>query len=162
MPLLEMLGEKATHPLLHRIVTLISRDESRHMAFGILFITSYLQSAPPDERYAFARTWLSRIFQVSEDAFAPHALRLAKNWLQKAGAADPKALGDAMWEENKFASEADRPEALTGRRVDQLLAVARRVGLLAPDILKTLELREHPLVLRALRTPQAQIETAPA
>ena len=154
MPLLDKLEEKATHPLLKRIVHLISRDESRHMAFGLFFVTEFLRASPPEAGRAFARYWLGRILQVFDDPYAPHALRLMKKWLGNAGAADPERLGERMWEERGLLCEADRPEALTGRRVHQLLSVARQAGLLAPDILEAVGLSDHPLILGALRSPQ--------
>ena len=154
MPLLEKLEEKATHPLLQRIAHLISRDESRHMAFGLFFVTDFLRRSPPESRYAFARYWLSRILQVFNDPYAPHALRLMKKWLGNAGAADPERLGERMWEERGLLREEDRPEALTGRRMHHLLNASRQAGLLAPDILEAVGLSGHPLLLSALRAPQ--------
>jgi hypothetical protein len=153
MPLLDKLEEKATHPLLKRIVHLISRDESRHMAFGLFFVTEFLRTAPPESRRAFAHYWLSRILQVFDDPYAPHALRLMKKWLGNAGAADPERLGERMWEERGLLRAEDRPETLTGRRVHQLLSVARQTGLLAPNILEAVGLSRHPVILGALRTP---------
>ena len=45
MSIFEGLREDATHPLLRRIIELITRDESRHMGFGVLYIAEWMRAA---------------------------------------------------------------------------------------------------------------------
>ena len=46
MSIFESLREDATHPLLRRIIELITRDESRHMGFGVLYIAEWMRRQP--------------------------------------------------------------------------------------------------------------------
>ena len=43
MNIFEGLRREATHPLLRRIIELITRDESRHMGFGVLYIAERMR-----------------------------------------------------------------------------------------------------------------------
>ena len=61
MSIFEALRQDATHPLLRRIIELITRDESRHMGFGVLYIAEWMRRQPLDRRIAFARRWLGQI-----------------------------------------------------------------------------------------------------
>ena len=60
MSIFEGLREHATHPLLRRIIELITRDESRHMGFGVLYVAEWMRQQPPENRIAFARAWLGQ------------------------------------------------------------------------------------------------------
>jgi hypothetical protein len=147
MPLFERLAEKAVHPLLRDIVTLINRDESRHVAFGVLYVAEYLEHASREERLAFARRWLPRILGILSDR-GPGYPRLTMARLRAAGVDDAEAVALRMAEEQR---ELDRDEsAEASRRVPHLLTSARRAGLLAPDLLGPLGLADHPLVRSAL------------
>ncbi|MCS6797160.1 MAG: ferritin-like domain-containing protein [Myxococcota bacterium] len=42
-------------PLLHRIIELVTRDESRHVAFGVTYMESFVRGLPRDEVEARAR-----------------------------------------------------------------------------------------------------------
>jgi hypothetical protein len=153
MPLFESLVKHARDPLLKQIVTLITRDESRHIAFGILYVERYLANASTEDRLAFARLWLPQIIGALEDRPGGQlALRVAGR-LRKAGADDPEGLAQRMREEQPEIDKRDRQEVVTGRRIPQLLSSARRAGLLVPDILRPLDLLDHPLVGGALRRP---------
>ena len=150
MRLFESMVEHARNPLLKKVVTLITRDESRHMAFGVLYVKSYLSQVDPDERLAFARQWLPRILQTLDDRPGPRMAERMARRLAKAGATDPEDLAQRMRIEQQVISEADREEARTGRRVPHLLTSARRAGLMTPELLDALELTEHPLIRGAL------------
>jgi hypothetical protein len=154
MPIFERLAEKATHPLLADIVRLINRDESRHVAFGVLYVAEYLQASSPDERQAFARRWLPRIVGILRDR-GPGVPRLTTARLRAAGVADAEAVALRMAEEQREIDREERAADAAGRRVPHLLGSARRAGLLAPDLLGPLGLADHPLVLRALHAPAA-------
>src|SRR6266850_1573606 len=60
MSIFEGLREHATHPLLRRIIELITRDESRHMGFGVLYVAEWMQQQKQPKRVAFARAWLAQ------------------------------------------------------------------------------------------------------
>ena len=46
MDIFESIRTHARTPLLRDILTLITRDESRHMGFGILYVAEWMRSAP--------------------------------------------------------------------------------------------------------------------
>jgi hypothetical protein len=150
MPLFESLARQARDPTLKQIVTLITRDESRHVAFGVLYVERYLQDVSIDDRMAFARLWLPQIIGTLEDRPGPRMVLRVSQRLRKAGADDPEGLAQRMGEEQQGINARDRQEVVTGRRVPQLLASSRRAGLLAPDILEALDLADHPLIRGAM------------
>jgi hypothetical protein len=154
MPLFERLAAQARNPLLRRIVTLITRDESRHVAFGVLYVEQYLRGASEEGRVAFAREWLPQILQALADRPGPRMVRRTEERLRRAGADDPGGLAQRMWEEQKLLDDAEEART-SGRRLPHLLSSARRAGLLAPDILSALDLGEHPLIRRALEASPA-------
>src|SRR5262247_3787346 len=61
MGIFEGLRRDATHPLLRRILELITRDESRHMGFGVLYIAERMRTESLEWRIGFARRWLGQI-----------------------------------------------------------------------------------------------------
>src|SRR6185436_17997694 len=71
MTIFEGLREHATHPLLRRIIELITRDESRHMGFGVLYVAEWMRTQPQAERLAFARHWLAQILGTLMDKPGP-------------------------------------------------------------------------------------------
>ncbi len=150
MPLFERLAAHATHPLLAGIVSRINRDESRHVAFGVLYVAEYLRRAAPDERVAFARRWLPQIAGILGDG-GPAFPRLTAARLQRAGVADPEDVAARMRDEQRELDRLERAEVPAGRRVPHLLTSARRAGLLAPELLAASGLVGHPLVLAALQ-----------
>lgn len=155
MPIFDSLVEQATQPLLRDIAYLIRRDESRHVAFGVLYITDLLRRAEPDERLAFAGRWLPRILDFLEDRPGPIMRARMAARLGRAGAADAEGLAARMLEEEQTL-EDDRKQAMrSGRKVPTLLASCRKAGLLAPEILEALDLADHPLVRGALGSSEA-------
>jgi hypothetical protein len=56
-----------------------------------------------------------------------------------------------MLEEQHELNVADLAEVAAGRKVPHLLKSARRAGLLKPEILEALNVRDHPLVRGALQ-----------
>src|SRR5262249_9197779 len=61
MSIFEGIRREATHPVLRRILELITRDESRHMGFGVLYIAERMRREPLEWRLAFARRWMGQI-----------------------------------------------------------------------------------------------------
>lgn len=153
MRLFERMAEQATHPLLRDIVTLIKRDEARHMGFGVLYVAEHMKGLDVAGRFAFAREWLPRIIAILDRPLGRIAALRATVRLRRAGVDDPEGLAQRMLEEQGALSQEDRIEATSGRRVSHMLTSCRRAGLLAPDILETLGLEEHPLIRGALRAP---------
>jgi hypothetical protein len=153
MPLFERMAEQATHPLLRDIVTLINRDESRHVAFGVLYVEQWLKRAKPDDRLEFAKHWLGRIVGILSDTARRGAPRRTEARLRRIGVDDPEGIAARMAEEQGSLDAEEREARRSGRRVPHLLTSARRAGLLADDLLEPLGLRDHPLVRGALRAP---------
>jgi hypothetical protein len=152
MDLFESIRTHARHPLLRDLLTLITRDESRHMGFGVLYVAEWMRSHSLEERIGFAGRWLGQILFAVSDQPGPLMLGRLIRRMQEAGVDDAEASRAALLREQQTANAADRTEVLAGRRIPQLLKSARRAGLLAPDILDALGLREHPMVGVALRT----------
>jgi hypothetical protein len=150
MDLFESIRHHARHPLLRELLTLITRDESRHMGFGILYIAEWLRTHPLEERIAFARRWLPQILFSATDQPGPIMLARLQRRLREAGV-DGDALGPALLREQQAINAAGRAEALAGRRLPQLMKSARRAGLLDVDILEALALRDHPLIRATLQ-----------
>jgi hypothetical protein len=154
MSIFEALRQDATHPLLRRIIELITRDESRHMGFGVLYIAEWLRRQPLDRRIAFARPWLSQILGSLLDRPGPIFLARVVRRLRDAGVADAERLAPQMLREQQEINAAELNEAVAGVKVPHLLKSARRVGLLAPEILEAIDFGSHPLIRGALRSPE--------
>jgi hypothetical protein len=151
MNIFEGLRDNATHPLLRRIIELITRDESRHMGFGVLYLAEWLHRQPLDRRIAFARSWLGQILASILDRPGPIFLQRVLRRLRDAGVADAERLAPQMLREQQEINAAELADAVAGKKVPHLLKSARRVGLLEPEILAALDFGRHPLVLGALR-----------
>src|SRR6476646_2393636 len=130
MSIFESLRDSATHPLLRRIIELITRDESRHMGFGVLYIAEWLRRQPLDRRIAFARSWLSQILGSLLDRPGPIFLARVVRRLRDAGVADAERVAPQMLREQQEINAAELDEAVAGAKVPHLLKSARRVGLL--------------------------------
>jgi hypothetical protein len=152
MGIFEGLQRHARHPLLRDIVTLITRDESRHMGFGVLYVTEWMRQHSPDERVAFARRWLGQILSVLMDQPGPLVLRRVLQRMREAGVDNADALGPQLLHEQRAVNAAEANEVLSGRRIPHLLKSARRAGLLHPEILESLGLEQHPLVVAVQRS----------
>lgn len=150
MSIFEALREHATHPLLRRIIELITRDESRHMGFGVLYVAEWMRQQPTETRVAFARVWLGQILGSLTDKPGPIFLARVIRRLHDAGVANAEALGPQMLREQREINAAELADAASGAKVPHLLKCARRAGLLAPDILDALGLAEQPLIRGAL------------
>jgi len=153
MSIFEGLRQHATHPLLRRIIELITRDESRHMGFGVLYVAEWMRGQAPPRRLAFARHWLAQILGSLMDMPGPIFLSRVVRRLRDAGVKDAESLGQAMLREQRELNRAELAEAAAGARVPHLLKNARRAGLLDPDILDALGLENEPLIRGALRAP---------
>ena len=149
MDIFDGIRTHATHPLLRQLLTLVVRDESRHMGFGILYVAEYLRSHDRDARIDFARRWLGQILFAATDQPGPIMLRRVLHRLREAGV-DADALAPALLREQQVVNARERDEALSGRRLPQLMKSARRAGLLDPDIIDTLGIAQHPMVRATL------------
>lgn len=153
MGIFEGLQRHARHPLLRAIITFITRDESRHMGFGVLYVAEWMRQHALDERIAFARRWLGQILSVLTDQPGPLMLARLLARLREAGVDNADALGPQMLREQQAVNATEAAEVLSGRRIPHLLKSARRAGLLQPEIVEALGLGRHPLVLAVQRSP---------
>jgi len=156
MGIFEGIQRHARHPLLRDIITLVTRDESRHMGFGILYVAEWMRQHTLDEQIGFARRWLGQIVGVVMDQPGPLMLSRVVQRMREAGVDNADQLGTQMLREQQHINTAEAADVLAGRRVPHLLRSARRAGLLKPEILEALGLATHPLLVAALRhTPAA-------
>ncbi|HJQ84557.1 MAG TPA: ferritin-like domain-containing protein [Candidatus Binatia bacterium] len=151
MSIFEALRQDATHPLLRRIIELITRDESRHMGFGVLYLAEWMRRQPLDRRIAFARRWLGQILGALLDRPGPIMLHRLVRRLREAGVTDVESLAPRLLREQREINAAELAEAASGQKVPHLLKSARRAGLLEPEILEALGLASQPLIRGALR-----------
>ena len=150
MDIFDRIYRHARNPLLKEILGLITRDESRHMGFGILYIADWMRERPFEDRIRFARRWLGQILFSAGDQPGPIMLSRLVRRLHEAGISDVERLAPQMLNEQREINAAALAEATSGRRVPQLLKSARRVGMLDEPILAALDLADHPLVRGAL------------
>jgi hypothetical protein len=152
MGIFDGIRREATHPLLRRILELITRDESRHMGFGVLYIAEWMHRQPLEGRIAFARHWLGQILGTLLDRPGPIMLARLIRRLREAGMADAEALAPRLLREQEEINAAELAEAAAGVKVPHLLKSARRAGLLEPEILEALGLSRQPLIRGALQS----------
>jgi hypothetical protein len=155
MNIFEGIHKHARHPLLRNLLGLITRDESRHMGFGILYVGEWMRSHALDEQIAFARRWLGQILSVVTDRPGPIMLSRVVQRLQEAGVDRADELAPQMLREQQQINAAEQEELVSGRKVPHLLKSARRAGLLRAEILEALGLQAHPVVRAALRASDA-------
>lgn len=151
MNIFEGIKRDATHPLLRRILELITRDESRHMGFGVLYVAEWMRTHPFEDRLAFARAWLGQILGTILDRPGPIMLARVVRRLRDAGVVDAERLAPQMLREQEELNAADVAAMASGQRVPHVMKSARRAGLLEADLLDALGLTEQPLVQAALR-----------
>jgi hypothetical protein len=151
MSIFEGLRDHATHPLLRRIIELITRDESRHMGFGVLYVAEWMRQQPATKRVGFARYWLSQILGTLMDKPGPILLSRVIRRLREAGVSDAQSLASAMLAEQQAINAQEIADAASGIAVPHLLKNARRAGLLEPDILDALGIASQPLIRGALK-----------
>jgi hypothetical protein len=157
MNIFEGIRREATNPLLRRILDLITRDESRHMGFGVLYVAERMRREPMEWRIAFARRWLAQILGSLLDRPGPIFLGRVIRRLREAGVKDADTLAPRMLREQHEINAAELADAASGAAVPQLLKSARRAGLLEPEILEALDLTSQPLIRGALRaTPEPE------
>jgi len=146
MTIFENLVQYARHPLLKRVVSLITRDESRHIGFGVLYVGEWMRQQPLETQIRFARRWLGQILGAVGDR--PGSLMLSRlvERLRDAGVANPEALGRRLLQEQQEINAAEDRAVLSGRKLPHLLKNARHAGLLKPEIVAALGLQNHPLV----------------
>jgi hypothetical protein len=152
MDIFESIRTHARHPLLRDLLGLITRDESRHMGFGVLYVAEWMRTHAPAERLAFARRWLGQMLFAATDQPGPIMLRRLIRRLHEAGVDDADALAPRLLREQEEVNARNRADAVAGRRIPQVMKSARRAGLLERDILEELGLTNHPLIEATLRT----------
>lgn len=153
MNMFESIQKHARHPLLRDIITFITRDESRHMGFGILYVAEWMRTHSLDEQIDFARPWLGQILMIVTDKPGPLMLSRLAQRLQEAGVDNLDEIAPRMLQEQQEINAADIAEMKAGRQMPHLLKSARRAGLLKPEILEAMGLSENPIVRAALREP---------
>ena len=150
MNLFESMQRHARNPLLREIITLITRDESRHMGFGVLYIAEWMRTHSLDEQIDFARPWLGQILMIVTDRPGPLMLSRMTQRLSEIGVDYDAAQ---MLHEQQSINAAEIADMKSGKKVPHLLKSARRAGLLKPEILEALGIAEHPVVRAAIREP---------
>lgn len=153
MNLFESMQKHARNPLLREIITLITRDEARHMGFGVLYIAEWMRTHSLDEQIDFARPWLGQILMIVTDRPGPLMLSRMAQRLQEIGVDFDAAQ---MLREQQSINAVEINEMKTGQKIPHLMKSARRAGLLKPEILEALGVAEHPIVKAAIREPHAQ------
>lgn len=154
MTIFEGIEQHATNPLLKKILHLITRDESRHMGFGILYLEDWLSHQPLDERIRFAGRWLPQIVESVCDKPGPILLSRVVQRLRELGVDNVEALAVQMLNEQRKLNEIDVARMVSGETVPQLLKSARRAGLLAPELLEAFGYDSHPVVRGALKASE--------
>jgi len=156
MGIFENIQKHARHPLLRGIITLITRDESRHMGFGVLYVSEWMRSHSLDQQIDFARAWLGQILMVVTDKPGPLMLSRTVQRLREIGVDNIAEIAPQMLQEQQAINAAEIAEMKSGRHVPHLMKSARRAGLLKPEILEALGLSEHPIAKAAIRDPGAE------
>jgi P-aminobenzoate N-oxygenase AurF len=150
MDIFDGIQHQATNPLLRDILALVTRDESRHMGFGILYVEKWMREHSPEDRIRFAHRWLGQVLAIVMDKPGPIMLARVIRRLREVGVDDAESLAPAMLEEQRTINEAELAAAASGERVPQLLKSCRRAGLLEPEILDALGIADQPLIRGAL------------
>jgi hypothetical protein len=154
MGIFESIQKHARNPLLRSIITLITRDESRHMGFGVLYVAEWMRTHSLDEQINFARPWLGQILMIITDKPGPLMLSRLAQRLREFGVGNLEEITPRMLQEQQVLNAEEIAEMKSGRHVPHLMKSARRAGLLKPEILEALGLSEHPIVRAAIRDPQ--------
>lgn len=153
MNLFESIQRHSRHPLLKTILTLITRDESRHMGFGVLYIAEWMRTRPLDDQILFAQRWLTQILMVVTDQPGPLLLSRVIRRLKEAGYEKADELAPKMLSEQREINSSEMADLVSGRKIPHLLKSARRAGLLKPEILEAVGLQDQPLIKAAQRSP---------
>ena len=132
MDIFESIRTHARLPLLRDLLTLITRDESRHMGFGVLYVAEWMRtpraatSASPSRAAGSDRSCSPPPTSRGRSCSARVLRRL-----REAGVDNADALGPQLLREQQAINAAARAEALAGQRIPQVMKSARRAGLLA-------------------------------
>lgn len=156
MNMFENIANHATHPLLRDILLLITRDESRHMGFGVLYIAEWMKQHSPDERLAFAQRWLGQILSITTDQPGPLMLSRVVQRMQEVGYDKASELAPQMLAEQREINAVAMQDMVSGKKLPHLLKSARRAGLLAPEITEALGIARHPLVMATVREVKSE------
>jgi hypothetical protein len=151
MGMFESIQRHARNPLLRSIITLITRDESRHMGFGVLYVAEWMRTQPLDEQIKFARVWLGQMLMLATDKPGPIMLARLVERLQEAGVDNAASLAPQLLQEQQAINAAEIDDLKTGRQVPHLMKSARRAGLLKPEIIEALGLQDNPFIRAAVR-----------
>ena len=151
MNIFESLQSKATHPLLKRILTLITRDESRHMGFGVLYIEEWLRQQSFEDQVEFAGRWLPQIVGTVLDRPGPIMLSRVVWRMRECDIDNADELGARMLREQQEIDRTELDSICQAERVPHLLKNARRVGIMRPEILEELGVSDHPIIVGTLR-----------
>jgi ribonucleotide reductase beta subunit family protein with ferritin-like domain len=146
MSIFDGLIRHARNPLLRRIVSLITRDESRHIGFGVLYVAEWMRAQPLEAQTRFAGRWLGQILGTLSDRPGPILLARLIRRLGEAGIDQPENLAPRLLAEQQEVNAAEAAEVLSGRKLPHLLKSARRAGLLKAEILEALSIQNHPLI----------------
>ena len=149
MNIFEGIHDHATNPLLRDILAFITRDESRHMGFGVLYLAQWMEDATREERIAFAQSWLPRILFTITDRPGPLLCRQIVRRIEEAGYSDAAKLAPDLLSEQQELNARDHALLLSGQKPSHLLKSAKNVGLLEPEIVEALGLQDHELVRAA-------------
>ena len=107
MNIFEASAAPRANPLLRDIITLITRDESRHMGFGILYVGEWMRQHSLDEQIAFARRWLGQISAAVTDQPGPSCSARLVRRLREAGVDDAEPSAPQMLREQQAINAAD-------------------------------------------------------
>jgi len=151
MDILESMQKHACHPLLSKILTLTTRDETRHMGFGVLYLAEWLKRHSLDDQIILAEGILNASLDVIMDRPGKVMLARVLRRLQAAGVSNLEELGERMLAEQQAINENEHSSIVAGKRLPHLLKSARRAGFLKPEILEALHLDKHPVIMGALR-----------
>src|SRR4029453_10776340 len=126
MDIFESIRRHARNPLLRDLLTLVTRDESRHMGFGILYVAEWMRTHALESRVAFARRWLGQMLFAATDKPGPIMLGRVLRRLREAGVERTEELAPRLLREQQAINAAERSEAESGGRLPQVMKSARR------------------------------------
>ena len=126
MDIFESIRRHARNPLLRDVLTLVTRDESRHMGFGVLYVAEWMRTHSLESRVAFTRRWLGQMLFAATDKPGPIMLARMVRRLREAGVADVDAIRGADAARAAGAINAARSEAESGQRLPQVMKSAAR------------------------------------
>jgi hypothetical protein len=154
MDILESLHNHSIHPLLARILSLTTRDETRHMGFGILYLSEWMKHNSMEDQIVLARGVLNAVFDVVMDRPDRVMLTRVLRRLEEAGVSNLDRIGESMLREQQIMNGEAHTDVISGRRLPHILKSARRAGFLKPEILEELKLTNHPLITGTLQASE--------